>query len=154
MAYQPTLDEYVDRSRRELEENIRILESTTTPDNQQEQRMEIALARSGFAKILSSIGRQKEALEYYLPAWNVAKDSIPTKLIAGKGLPLHMELYSRVAYEIAIDYLLVLDFLANVAECENIFELLNKSIYSEGPHLGDYGYFLHRRKRDFEKAEQ
>ena len=154
-----SVEAFLEQVRSQVEEEISRLRLSLDVENEDKNEdvlMNIALAQHRYAKLLSSVGLQKDAVEYYQPAWDSAQRYIPTKnhLEQGRSISVAMEIYSRAAYGIGAEYVVVLDYLARIADCETVFNVLNKSCYFEGPHLGDYAFFLHRRKRDFDQAEK
>lgn len=92
-------------------------------------------------QILLRVGKQKESVEYLQSAWQTLRDY-------GKDPK-----YDNLFHQAGILLTEALDYVGDVASCEIIFQELN-SVFPEGFHLGEYAYFLHRRKREFDKAER
>jgi tetratricopeptide (TPR) repeat protein len=96
-----------------------------------------------FGQLLMNIGEQQSALEYIEYSFNhfskVPKES--------NGLC--DSLFSIVG----ICYIQILDYLNNIQKCDEVFRILTERD-PNGTHLGDYAFFLHRRKRDFDNAER
>jgi tetratricopeptide (TPR) repeat protein len=92
-------------------------------------------------QLLVNIGKQKESLEFLEVAWKFLRQAS------------NEDLYKNI-YEIAgLLYASTLDYLNEIPASERIFQELNEK-NPNGFHLGDYAYFLHRRKRDFDNAER
>lgn len=155
IAQNRDIDEYLLQSQKQLQDEIIQLQNSMNKTNEHDVKMKIALANYHHAKLLSSLGLQRESLPFFRQAWHAAVHYVPTLNMVMKDLMTDsMTLYSRVAYSVGVDYVVVLDYLAENAECDRLFEVLNNSMYNEGPHIGDYAFYLHRRKRDFDSAER
>lgn len=147
-----TVEDFLADVKQEMEGEIHLLRTSLTPENEEEHAVKIALAQHRYAKLLCSIGMHKEALPYLQSAWETAKRAIPLR--NQENLSETMEVYGLACYHVGVDFVILLDYLALSADCERVFEVLNNSRFAEGPHLGDYAFFLHRRKRDFDRAEK
>lgn len=101
----------------------------------------IAQKHFEYGQMLISVGRQKEAVEYLYFSWNSLKNY------------KYDTIYGGLVYSVGVTYVEILDYLGETVECERIFQELN-TLNADGFHLGDYAYFLHRRKKDFENAER
>jgi hypothetical protein len=94
-----------------------------------------------YSQLLSAIGKTKESLNYAKMAWDrvqtVADDNLMVVIYNSSGA-----LYASL-----------LDYVNDVEKCGKVFEALNEH-NPNGYHIGEYAYFLHRRKRDFDQAER
>lgn len=93
------------------------------------------------AQLLTNVGKQRESLEFFEVAWKHLRQAYDE------------DLYKNLFEITGLLYASVLDYLNEIPACERIFQELNEKI-PDGFHLGDYAYFLHRRKRDFDNAER
>lgn len=135
------IEEYIKEKEKAMHENIaKVAEG---PDQAVQQGIEYF----NFAQLLACIGKQKEAIPFFQRAWGASLTYIKPSANPEDNV------YGTVAYSIGMHFALALDFLNDASTCEKVFEELNQSMFSEGPHIGDYAFFLHRRKRDFDKAE-
>ena len=96
------------------------------------------------AQILVGCGRHNESLRFLQEAYGEAS----TVIKAGKEVFIWGGLY----YSIGGLYAVTLDYLGQVETAETIFnEIIEYN--PTGLYIGEYAVFLHRRKRDFEKAQ-
>lgn len=93
------------------------------------------------AQMFLAVGRQKEALPYLELSWSTLQQY------------QRDDVYGGLYYHVGVTYAIALDFLGELMVCEHVFQDLTK-YNPDGFHLGDYAYFLHRRKRDFDNAER
>lgn len=93
-----------------------------------------------YGQLLLSIGRHKDALRYLKEAY----DAISLKKID----PIWLDQYCRIGSQ----YAMILDYLNDQSTTEVIYEQI-MSVNPTGLHIGDYALFLHRRKREYDKAE-
>ena len=150
-----SINDYLAKAQKEVKDNIELLQASMNIENEHDKKMEIAIARYHYAQLLSSLGMQRDSLIWYRQAWDSACNYIPTlSMIMKDQVTAPMMVYSRVAYSIGVDYVIVLDYLSENAECDRVFDFLNNSVFNEGPHLGDFAFYLHRRRRDFDNAER
>lgn len=102
--------------------------------------VELARRNVEIGQMLSCVGRNSEALPYLRQAWEFYCNNIKT-------------VSTHAYYDAGIFLVQVLDYLGDVNYCEMVFHKLNDS-HPKGFHIGDYAFFLHRRKREFDKAER
>lgn len=93
-----------------------------------------------YAQLLAAVGKHKEALKFY-------GDSF-TEATKWKNNTLFTNHYCLIgtAYAAAADY------SGDIAKAEEIYNAI-MAHNPLGSHIGDYALFLHRKKRDYEKAE-
>ena len=92
------------------------------------------------AQVLASVGMYTEAVDFYEQSFNILKKSIPN--------PVYKTLICLVGFQYASS----LDYLGKYDKAGDVFALIME-VDPTGCHLGDYALFLHRRKRDFDKAQ-
>eukprot|EP01038_Epipyxis_sp_PR26KG_P004166 gene4166-5930_t len=93
-----------------------------------------------YAQLLVSICQHKESLPYFQDALS-AMSEIKTDYV-----------WTAYYCSIAAQYAIVLDYLGELIKTESIYtDLL--SLNPNGPYLGEYAVFLHRRKKEYDKAQ-
>jgi hypothetical protein len=103
--------------------------------------LKVAKRHFEHGQLLINIGKHKDALDCMEFAWKSFRTSLKD------------EVYGSISVICGIMYACSLDALHDVVSCEKIFLELSEND-PKGFHLGDYAYFLHRRKRDFDNAER
>lgn len=94
-----------------------------------------------FSQLLAVIGQHKEAKPFATRAW---EDSQYLE---------NDSMFKIVFYQAGLNLVNLLDFLNEVEPCAKVFEKLDR-FNPAGAHLGEYAYFLHRRRRNFDEAEK
>lgn len=92
------------------------------------------------AQVLSSIGRCNDSLEHYEQSFNILKKSIPDQV------------YRRLFCLVGVQYATTLDCVGKYDKAGDVLALIVE-VDPIGCHIGDYALYLHRRKRDFDKAQ-
>lgn len=93
------------------------------------------------AQVLTSVGRYNESLEYFEQSFHVLKKSISDST------------YKRLFCLVGLHYATTLDYVGKYDKAGDVFSLIME-VDASGVHIGDYALFLHRRKRDFDKAQK
>eukprot|EP01035_Chromulina_nebulosa_P022712 gene22712-29407_t len=141
MSSAANLDEYISSLERNIKNDNR--SSRSGEGNAAYSKDEILAKlqkKYEFAQILTSVGRQKEAVEYFREAFlgfhEVKDNSIWTKYYCSVGA----------------QYAAVLDYLSKYDKAEEVYtEILQ--VDPLGYYIGEFAIFLHRRKRDFDQAQ-
>lgn len=123
------LDAYLDKLRQALVAN----EGSIEPEH--------VMGLMEYSQLLAVIGRHQDAKPYASKALESAR---------------HMEedsMLSNIYYLTGLNLANLLEYLNEVEECGLIFERLQR-FNPAGVHIGEYAYFLHRRKRDYDAAEK
>lgn len=122
-------EEYINRLRKPIEDE----EGSIDPMH--------LLRMIEFSQILAAIGRANDAKPFAVRAWDdsqyLENDSM----------------FNIVFYQAGLNLVNLLDYLNEVEPCAKVFEKLDR-FKPGGIHLGEYAYFLHRRRRNFDQAEK
>ena len=94
-----------------------------------------------YAQLLASVGKYDEALIYFREAYQL--------LTPNKHDYVWKSLYCSVGVQLAT----VLDYIGRYDDAGEVFKDIME-VEPKGFHIGDYALFLHRRKRDFDKAQK
>jgi tetratricopeptide (TPR) repeat protein len=94
-----------------------------------------------YAQLLVSVGRQPEALEHLQHSYNALKEVIITD-----------EIWKSYFLWVGNDLAAVLDYTGDIPHAAEVFQTI-MSHDPKGYYIGDYAVFLHRRKREFDKAQ-
>lgn len=93
-----------------------------------------------YAQLLAAVGKTKDALKWYGESYTEA-----TKW-------KNNTLYTNHFCLIGTAYAQSAEFAGDIAKAEEIYTAV-MAHNPLGPHIGDYALFLHRKKRDYEKAD-
>ena len=93
------------------------------------------------AQLLAAVGKYGEAVEYYEQSYTILKKFIPD--------PVYRQLFCSVGFQ----YATTLDYLGKYDKAGDVFALIME-VNPTGIHIGDYALYLHRRKREFDKAQK
>lgn len=94
-----------------------------------------------YAQLLISAGKQADALEFIEKAYNSLKDII-----------ISDEMWKGYFLWVGADLAAVLDYTGNIPQAADVYQTI-MSHDPKGYFIGDYAVFLHRRKREFDKAQ-
>jgi tetratricopeptide (TPR) repeat protein len=94
-----------------------------------------------YAQILASVGKYDDACVTFAEAFKSLK-TLNQNIV-----------YKTLFCSVGVQYATVLDYLGKFEQAESVFKDI-MAIEPTGVHIGDYALFLHRRKRDFERAQQ
>lgn len=119
---------------------VKRLELETLEKNPSVEQAQISIKQLEFAQLLCSIGEYAEAKKLLTNAFQSFK------------IYQNTPLYTHYAYNCGVTYATVLEYLNEVDTCESVYLYLD-NVKPQGYHLGEFAYFLHRRKKDFDRAE-
>lgn len=103
--------------------------------------VDIAKRKYEYAQLLVSIGKYPESQRYYSEAYKIL-ESLKKDFV-----------WSGFFCSVGLQYANSLDYNGEYEAAGKIFSAI-MSIDPIGFHIGDYALYLHRRKREFDKAHQ
>lgn len=124
-----------------IEKALQRLDETTASASSDDDKLEVAHQQYEYAQLLIAVGKQKDATRYLQTAFE-ALDRVKREY-------QWRFLYCCVGRALAS----ALDYLNDTKNAELAFRAIME-VDPVGVHIGDYALFLHRRKREFDKAEQ
>lgn len=92
------------------------------------------------AQLLVAVGRHEESLTHFEDAMQIL-----TKFKSDF-------IWKRTFCSLGVQYATALDFLGNYDKASEVFKTIME-VDPQGFHIGDYALFLHRRKREFDRAQ-
>lgn len=92
------------------------------------------------AQMLVAIGRQEDSIPFFEDAMKILSKFESDYV------------WKRTFCSLGVQYATALDFLGKYDQAGEVFKIIVETD-PQGSHIGDYALFLHRRKREFDKAQ-